>query len=119
MLRLLATAAAFWVAAQIVPGISYSGSSVALIVVAAVFGVVNALIGSFVKLLSIPLIIVTLGLFALVINALMLLLTTWVATQLNIGLRVDGFIPAFLGSLVISIVSALVMLVFGDHKKKA
>jgi putative membrane protein len=118
MLRLLATAAAFWVASQIVPGISYSGSALALIIVAAVFGVVNALIGSFVKLLSLPFIILTLGLFALVVNALMLLLTTWVAGQLNLGLRVDGFIPAFLGALVISIVSSLVVLVFDDKKKR-
>jgi putative membrane protein len=112
VLRLFATAAAFWVAAQIIPGINHTGSVFALIGVALVFGVVNALIAPFVKLLALPFIVLTLGLFALVVNALMLLLTSWLAGALNIGFTVSGFWSALFGSIVISIVSALVMLTF-------
>ena len=116
MLRLLATAAAFWVATQIVPGISHTGSIIALLGVAIVFGVVNALIAPVVMLFALPFILLTLGLFALVINALMLMLTSWLAGALNLGFHVDGFVPAFFGSLVISIVSALVVLVVDKPK---
>ena len=118
VLRLLATAAAFWVAAQIVPGITHTGSAFGLLGVAVVFGVVNALIAPFVKLFALPFILVTLGLFALVVNALMLMLTGWLAGGLNLGLAVAGFWPAFLGSIVISVVSALVMVVFDQPREK-
>lgn len=111
MIRLLATATAFWVATQVVPGISHAGSMIALLGVAVVFGVVNALIAPVVRLFALPFILLTLGLFALVINALMLMLTSYLAGALNLGFSVDGFVPAFFGSLVISIVSALVLLV--------
>jgi putative membrane protein len=116
VLRLLATAAAFWVATQVVPGISHSGSIIALLGVAIVFGVVNALIAPVVMLFALPFILLTLGLFALVVNALMLLLTSWLAGVLNLGFSVDGFVPAFFGSLVISIVSALVVLAVDKPK---
>jgi putative membrane protein len=115
---LLATAAAVWVAAQIIPGISHTGSVLALVGVALVFGIVNALIAPIVKLMALPFIIVTLGIFALVINALMLRLTSWLAGGLNLGFSVDGFWPAFFGSIVISLVSALVMVVFDRPKEK-
>lgn len=118
MLRLLATAAAFWVAAQLIPGITHTGSALGLVGVALVFGIVNALIAPIVKLMALPFIIVTFGIFALVINAFMLLLTSWVAGSLNIGFNVAGFGPAFIGSIVISVVSAVVMVVFDQPKRK-
>jgi len=118
MLRFLATAAALWVSVKLVPGIHHNGSALALLGVAAVFGVVNAIIAPIVKLMSLPFIVVTLDLFALVINALMLKLTAWFALKLGLGFTVDGFIPALVGSLVISIVSAILMLVFDDRKRR-
>lgn len=113
MIRLLATAAALWVATQLVPGIAHTGSALALLGVALIFGVVNALVEPVLKLFSLPVIVLTLGLFALVINALLLILTSWIATQLSLGFRVDGFFPALFGSVLISVVSALLVAVFG------
>jgi putative membrane protein len=117
MFRFLATAAALWVAAKLVPGIHHTGSALALLGVAAVFGVVNTLIAPVIKLLSLPFIVLSLGLFALVINGAMLMLTSWFAAKLELGFTVDGFIPALLGSLVISIVSAVLMIAFDDAKQ--
>jgi len=113
--RLLATAAALWVATQLLPGITHEGSALSLLGVALVFGIVNALVGPVLKLLSLPVIVVTLGLFALVINALLLMLTSGLAGALGLGFHVDGFFTALLGSILISIVSALIMLVFGSE----
>jgi putative membrane protein len=118
MIRFLATAAALYVATRIVPGITHTGSALALFGVAAVFGVVNTIIAPIVKLLALPFIILSLGLLLLVINALMLGLTSWVAGQLALGFHVDGFVAAFLGSLVISIVSAVLTMVFDTKKER-
>jgi putative membrane protein len=118
MIRLLATAAALWVATQLIPGITHTGSVLALIGVALIFGVVNALVGPVLKLLSLPVIVLTLGLFALVINALLLIFTSWLATSLNLGFNVSGFFPALLGSILISVVSALLVAVFGSDDDK-
>ncbi len=116
MLRLLVSAAALWVATQLVPGITHTSSALALLGVAVVFGVVNALVGPVLKLLSLPVIVMTLGLFALVINALLLMFTSWIAGSLGLGFHVDGFLAAFLGSLLISIVSALLIVAFGSER---
>ena len=97
MLRLLINAAALWVAIQLVDGIDHRGSLWSLLFVALVFGVLNASIRPLLKLLSLPLIILTLGLFIFVINALMLMLTGWVSGLLNLGFYVDGFWDAFVG----------------------
>lgn len=118
MLRFLATAAALWLAAKVVPGINHTGSGLALLGVAAVFGVINSVIAPVVKLLALPFIVLTLGLFALVVNALMLGLTSWVAGNLDLGFRVNGFFPALLGSLVISLTSALLVGTFDDKHRK-
>ncbi|MFN2224240.1 MAG: phage holin family protein [Chloroflexota bacterium] len=101
IIRLLINAVALWVAAQIVSGITLSDSLAQVLIVALVFGIINALIKPIVKVLSFPLIIVTLGLFTLVINAFLLLLTDW----LSIGLQIDGFWPAVLGAIIVSVVS--------------
>jgi putative membrane protein len=74
-------------------------------IVALIFGFVNALIRPIIFLLSLPLEILTLGLFTFVINALMLLLTSWIAQGMGLGFRVDGFLPALLGALIVSVVS--------------
>jgi putative membrane protein len=110
IIRLLINAAALWVATQIVPGVSYDGGVLAFLGVALVFGVVNTVIGTIAKVLTFPLIIVTIGLFIFVINGLMLWLTSRTAEVLGLNFYVDGFWPAFWGALVISLVSGVLNL---------
>jgi putative membrane protein len=105
VLRLLINAAALWVATRVVPGVTYSGGWIAFFGVALVFGVVNTFVGFTAKILTFPLIVFTLGLFILVINGLMLWLTSGVSNALGLGFRVEGFWPAFWGALVVTIVS--------------
>lgn len=108
ILRLVINAAALWVAAQVVPGIRLGeGAEVAvtsLLLVALIFGLINALIKPIVQLVTCPAYILTLGLFTFVVNAAMLQLTAWVSSGV---LRVDRFWDALLGGIVISIVSTL------------
>ncbi len=106
-IRLLVNAAALWVATQIVPGVTYDGGVVPFLCVALVFGVINATLRPVTKVITFPLIILTLGLFALVVNGLMLWLTSSLSASLGIGFHVTGFWPAFFGALVVSIVSAV------------
>jgi len=107
LLRLLINAAALWVAVELVPGITYQGGWLPFLGVALVFGVVNAFLRPILKLLTLPLIFLTLGLFALVINGAMLWLTGRLAGALGLGFHVDGCWTAILGALIVSIVSAL------------
>lgn len=86
-----------------------------LILVALVFGVVNAIISPVVKLLSLPFIILTLGLFLFVINALMLLLTEWISNAFGLGFHVDGFWTAVLGAIVITIATWVLELVLPER----
>lgn len=110
---LLANTLAVWVAAWIVPGIRFvdQGKGLSeywptLLGVGILLGLVSAIVKPLVKLLSFPFIILTLGLFLWVINALMLELTAWLAGQLDLGFRVgDFFWSALLGALVISLVN--------------
>jgi putative membrane protein len=79
--------------------------------VAVVFGLVNGTLGAVLRFLSFPLFILTLGLFALVLNALLLMLIAWVSTLWGTGLTVDGFWGAFWGSIVLSLVSWILGLI--------
>ncbi|HKF43571.1 MAG TPA: phage holin family protein [Thermoanaerobaculia bacterium] len=117
VLRLLINAAALWVATKIVPGVTYSGDGLTLLLVALVFGILNALLRPLLALLSCPLLILTLGLFTFVINAVILLLTSSLAGSLGIGFHVDGFWAAFLGALVVSIVSILLSVFLRDSRE--
>jgi putative membrane protein len=108
--RLLVNAAALGVAAYIVPGVSYNGGWLPFFGLAFLFGVINTVVGFLTKVLTFPLILLTLGLFLLVVNALMLQLTSVVAQTLGISFHVSGFWAAFLGALVISVVSTLLHL---------
>ncbi|MGA9870458.1 MAG: phage holin family protein [Rhodococcus sp. (in: high G+C Gram-positive bacteria)] len=112
--RLVINAIAIWLAAQWVDGIDLTSSGrgtgwdlLVLAGIAAVFTIVNAFIRPAVKLLSLPLLILTLGLFTLVINALMLLLTAWISSTTDYGLLISGFGAAFWGALLISVVNFL------------
>jgi putative membrane protein len=107
LIRLLVNAAALWVATQIVPGVTYVGGAGPFLAVALIFGVINATIRPVTKLLTCPLILLTLGLFALVVNGLMLWLTSRLAGALDLGFHVDGFWPAFWGALVVGVVSTM------------
>jgi putative membrane protein len=116
VIRLLVNAAALWVATQVVPGVTYSDGILPLLGVALVFGLVNAIIRPVLKILTFPIIIVTLGIFALVINGLMLLLTSALADALGLGFHVRGFWAAFWGALVVSIVSTLLSLLVREPR---
>ena len=116
LLRWFVNAVALYVAARIVPGIDL-GNHVGLVLgVALVFGLVNALIRPLLNLLTCPLIILTLGLFTLVINAVMLLLTSALSRAVGLAFVVEGFWPAFWGGLVISLVSLVMTLVLHEDR---
>ena len=113
LVRFLVNAAAIWVAARLVSGIEAGGIG-SILAIAVVFGVLNALIRPFLKLVSCPIILLTLGLFTLVVNAVMLMLTAWFGSKLGIDFRVDGFLAAFLGALLVSVVSTVLSWVFPE-----
>lgn len=111
IVRLLINAFALWLAARYVPGIDFAEGEVTSILLAAlVFGLVNAFLKPIFKLFSLPLVIFTLGLFALVINTALLAITALILDDLTI----DGFVPAFLGALLIAVVSAVLNKLLGD-----
>lgn len=113
VIRLLINAVALAAAERLIDGITYTGEWIWLIAVALIFGLVNATIGPLLKLLTCPLIVLTLGLFTLVINGLMLQLTAYLAGFFDLSFRVDSYWAAFLGALVISIVSFVLSLLLG------
>ncbi|MBK7318629.1 MAG: phage holin family protein [Anaerolineales bacterium] len=110
-------AVALYVAVLVVPGIDLRGSWTDVLWLALIIGLLNALVRPLLKFLTCPLIILTLGLFTIVINTIMLLLTSRIAQGFGIGLSVDGFWTAVLGSLVISIVSIVMSVIFRDELK--
>jgi putative membrane protein len=116
LLRLLVNAAALWAAIQLVDGIEHRGSWWSLLIVALVFGVLNASVRPLLKLLTLPILILSLGLFIFVINALMLRLTSWVSGLLGLGFHVAGFWDAFFGGLIVSVVSLLLSLLTRERK---
>jgi putative membrane protein len=120
LLTVLTAAGALAVTAWLFDGISVGGSGneqpLTLLVVAAIFGLVNAFVRPVVALLSIPLYVLTLGLFFVVVNALMLLLTAWLADLVGLPFTVEGFWTAVLGAIVISLASALIGLVLPTPK---
>ncbi|MGW0332403.1 phage holin family protein [Streptomyces sp. NPDC003011] len=120
VVKTIANAGALAVAVWLLDKITLSGDSTGkeiwtLILVALLFGLVNFLVKPVVKLLTLPLFILTLGLITLVINALMLLLTSWLADKLDLSFHVEGFWTAVLGGLIISIVSWALHVVLPDE----
>ncbi len=118
LLRWLANALALAAALKLVPGLHFDGSWAKLALVALIFGVVNAILRPILKLLTCPLIVITLGLFTLVINAILLLVTARLSQALDLNFRVDGFWPALVGGLVIGIISTVIALVLPDPDEK-
>lgn len=120
--RLLVNAVAIWLTTlllgshfEVVGGGSTTERVFVFLGVALVFGLVNAIVKPVVSFFSIPLYILTLGLFTLVVNALMVLLTAWITEQTDWGLRVDGFWWALLGALVVSVLSLFISLAVPDR----
>ncbi len=121
ILRLLANAAALAVATFLLSGISLTapttrGRVVTLLVVALIFGLVNAVVKPIFTLVTVPVVLLSLGLFLVVINALMLLLTSWVSARVELGWSVDGFGTAVLGALIVSVVSFLLNAFVPDRR---
>jgi len=117
IIRWAINAVALYVAVLIVPGIALRGAWTDVIWLALIFGLLNALLRPLLKFLTCPLIILTLGLFTILINTGMLMLTSRIGQVLGFGLSVDGFWPAVFGSLVISIVSVVMSVILHDELK--
>lgn len=120
LIRILINAAALWVATALVDGIEIKSiatveGALTLLAVAVIFGVINAVIKPIVKVVGCIFYVLTLGLVALVVNALLFMLTGWLAGQFDLPFVVDGFWPAFWGALIVSIVSWLLSMFLGGR----
>jgi putative membrane protein len=116
--RLILNAAGLYLATQVVPGIHLQGPVWTLLLVALIFGIVNALVRPIVSCLFSLINLLTLGLFTLVINALMLMLTSFIGTRFGIGFTVDDFVAALFGSLVISLFSFVLSIFIRERRNK-
>ncbi|GAA2109263.1 phage holin family protein [Actinomadura alba] len=119
LIRVIVTAIALWVATAVVAGINITTDTTSkrigtLLVVAVIFGLVNAFLKPIVKKVGCVFYILTLGLIALVVNGLLLWLTSWVAKQLELPFEVTGFWAAFWGAIVVGVVSWLLSLLVHD-----
>ncbi|MCA2000973.1 MAG: phage holin family protein [Chloroflexi bacterium] len=110
-------AVALYAAVWLVPGVEFRGDWSGVLWLALISGLLNALVRPILKFLTCPLIILTLGLFTIVINTFLLLLTSRIGQAFGLGLSVDGFWAAVLGSLVISAVSVVMSVIFRDELK--
>ncbi|MBX3092042.1 MAG: phage holin family protein [Cryobacterium sp.] len=127
LIRLIINAIALWLTTLIVPGVSVTAFSpgdtfavvLTYLLVALIFGVVNGVIGNFIRIVAFPLYILTLGLIALVVNALLLLLVSWFSGLLGFGLHVDSFLwSGVLGALVLALLSWLIGIILRPFVKK-
>jgi putative membrane protein len=122
IIKIVVNAVAIWVATAVVPGVEVSEGDaglgrkiVTLLVVGALFGVVNAFIKPVVKLFAFPFYILTLGLFAFVVNALMLMLVSWLSDQLEISFHIEDFFWSAIGAaVVVTLVSMVLNLVLDN-----
>jgi putative membrane protein len=117
-IRLLINGFAFYAAVSLIPGITaLNANPVNYLVLALIFGVLNALVKPLLKFLTCPFILLTLGLFTLLINTGLFYLTGWLGRQFDYGFMVSGFWPAFLGALVVSIIGMFGEMIFRDELK--
>jgi len=117
VMRIVVTAIALWAATRLVSGITFHGNWLDLACVALVFGILNSVIRPILTFLAFPLLIVTLGLFTFVLNAVMLLLTSALSSKFGFDFHVAGFWPAFWGAIVIGIVSFLLSMFLPDARR--
>jgi putative membrane protein len=118
IIKILIVAAALWAATRLIPGITVSGSTSVktagtLIAVALIFGLVNAVLKPIIRTFGCAFYVLTLGLFALIVNALLLLLTSWIAEQLKLPFHVSGFWAAFLGAILVGLISWILDMLLG------
>jgi putative membrane protein len=137
LVKILINAAAFWLMTKVIELFSGSTENVyiyswdegnvgayigTLLIVAVIFGLVNGIIGNFIRIVAFPLYILTLGLLALVVNSLLLLLVSWISAQIGFGLYVEGFWWGVLAAILLSIIAAILGAVArpltGDKKKR-
>lgn len=116
LIKLVVTAAAVWVATLLIPGIhlhthSTAGKVGTLVVVALIFGIINAVLKPIAKVVGCLAYAATFGLIAIVVNGLLFWLTSWVADKLSVPFHIDGFVPAVLGALIVGIVSWVLSLI--------
>ncbi|MEJ2695775.1 MAG: phage holin family protein [Candidatus Sulfobium sp.] len=116
-IRWLINTIAIMVAVELVPGIVYSGGWWGILIVGAIFGLVNAYIKPFIQLFTLPFLVLTLGLFTFIINAMMLGITSWLSSLFSLGFSVAGFKPAFLGALIVSFISMFLTCLTPPEKK--
>ncbi len=117
ILQTLINAAALYVAVLIVPNIQFTGEWWKLVLVAFIFGLINTFVRPILRIVTLPISIMTLGLFLFVINALMLLLTSAISAELDLGFNVADFLAALLGSIVISLVGLALSMVIGTARR--
>jgi len=111
----LGTAAALWVAVWLIDGFDFAGEWWQFLIVAAIVGLANAIVKPIVKLLSLPIIVLTLGLFLIVVNALVLQFSVWLSGQFDLGLTSDGFFwDTFLASIVVSVAGWIIGAILPD-----
>ena len=118
ILRWVINAIALYAAVYLVPGVNLEGNWVSIIWLALIFGLVNAFLRPLLNVLTCPLIILTLGLFTLLINTFLFWLTSVIGQAFNLNLTIQGFWPAFLGGLVVTVVSVVMSLILKDERKK-
>jgi putative membrane protein len=118
-IRVAVVAVSLWVATLIVPGIEVTGTTgsrwVTLIVVAIIFGVVNAVLKPLIKVVGCPFYVLTLGLIGLVVNALLFMLVGWIASSLGLPFEVGGFGAAFIGAIVVGVVGFILHILIPDR----
>ncbi|MGB8644640.1 MAG: phage holin family protein [Anaerolineae bacterium] len=120
LIRVVANAVGLWAATRLVPGISVGDGNyiVTLLIVAIIFGLVNAVIKPIIDTLACSLYILTLGLFIFIVNALMLMLTGWLAQQVHLPFYVDGFWAALIGAIVVGVVSFLFSILLPEKSQR-
>ena len=116
--RWLINTLAIYLAIRLIPGIHFDGGAGALLAVAALFGLVNSFLRPILTVLTCPLVLLTLGFFTLVINALLILVTAYLSKSFGLGLSVEGFWPAFWAGILIGIVSTILSLLVGEGQVK-
>jgi len=107
LVRFAINTLALYFAVWLVPGLDYEGTPERFLLVGLVFGLVNTLLRPLLAILTCPLVVITLGLFVLVINAVLLLATGWLSGQWGLGFSVNGFLPALLGGIIVGITSTI------------
>lgn len=118
ILRIMINAISIAVAVKTISGITFTGEWWKMIVIGAVFGIVNSFLKPLITFFALPLILLTLGLFTLIVNTLMLVVTVELSEPLKLGLQIHGFWAAFKGALIISVVSMLLSWMTGVRKIK-